>query len=156
MIRTRGLSFGPGRRVTAKLALCWLLMAMVLAPTLGRLHQVVHAGALERVHAGSGGLAAPVQAAKSAAPAAAAVSPAFITGHPLAPHGLVSLISLLLPEHAPVDCLLLDQLALADALHCGAPALPFAVPAQAPPMRHARGRSAPHVALFQARGPPAG
>lgn len=66
-------------------------------------------------------------------------------------HGL---LSLLLAPHAAVDCLLLDQLALGDALHSAPQALPTLVPAQAPPVQHAGRSAAAHVALFQARGPP--
>ena len=43
--------------VVRRVALAWLLLALVVVPTLGRLHQVVHGGALDQAHAG--GLAAP-------------------------------------------------------------------------------------------------
>ena len=43
--------------VVRRVALAWLLLALVVVPTLGRLHQVVHGGALDQAHAGL--LAAP-------------------------------------------------------------------------------------------------
>ena len=131
----------------AQAALAWLLLALVIAPTLGRLHQVVHAPALEHMHAGHAhGLPAALwTAAEGAAPHASGNS------HD---HGHV-LEHLLWAQHAPEDCLLLDQLALGDALCSATQALPAAVPAQAPLPQHAGRSAAPHVALFQARGPPA-
>jgi hypothetical protein len=62
----------------------------------------------------------------------------------------------LLPGHAPLDCLLLDQLALGDILHSAPVELPPAVPTQALPTPPAGRTAAAHVALFQARGPPPG
>ena len=126
---------GWWQRLSAQAALAWLVLALVAAPTLGRLHQVVHADALERVHTGQ----VPTQAQVGAAPAAVHA------------HGL---LQLLLAGHTPVDCLLLDQLALGDALHSASLALPAAVPAQAPPSLHAGHHATQHAAPFQARGPP--
>lgn len=152
----------PRRRLHAQmvqLALAWLLLALVAVPTLGRLHQVAHGSALDRVHAGQaqgGALAssfalAPASASASApAGTADAARPAAVVHR----HGL--LLSLLLDHHAPVDCLLLDQLALGDVLHSTPLALPDAVPAHAPPVGPAERTAGWHVALFQARGPPLG
>lgn len=117
-------------RVARRLALVWLLLALVVVPTLGRLHQVAHGGALDQMHAGQ------------QAPAAAE------QGHGPWP-------SSFLAHHAPADCLLLDQLALGDALHSATLALPDAVPPQALPPHSAGRAGVSHIALFQARGPPA-
>jgi len=125
----------PAKRasVAAWAALAWLVLALVAAPTLGRLHQVVHADALERIQAGR-----LVAGAES----------------PPAPSSVGGLLLQLVGSHSSADCLLLDQLALGDALHSAPPALPPAMPVQAPLPPHAGRATAPHVALFQARGPP--
>ncbi|RZJ08797.1 MAG: hypothetical protein EON50_18580 [Acidovorax sp.] len=148
------------------MALAWLLLALVAVPTLGRLHQVAHGGALDRVHAGQalaqgGALAGASAASSSSEPfasaavdaAAQATSPAHSRDHGHG-HESAQWLPLLLAGHAPVDCLLLDQLALGDTLHSAPVALPPAVPAHALPTRHAGRIAAAHVALFQARGPP--
>ena len=133
--------------VVRRVALAWLLLALVVVPTLGRLHQVVHGGALDQAHAGL--LAAPPslpgQTAWDPAPNARSAA---TTGHSL-------WLPYLLAHHAPVDCLLLDQLALGDALHSAPTALAAPTPAQAPLVHPAATAAARHVALFQARGPPA-
>ena len=120
----------------------WLLLALVVVPSLGRLHQVMHAPALQ-AHAlspAAAGAGAPITAAHTGE-----------SSHTAHAQGL---LDLLLAHHAPVDCLLLDQLALGDALHAAPLALP-AADAPLPPAVHAAGRaSTPHIALFHARGPP--
>lgn len=173
-----------------------MLLALVVVPTLGRLHQWEHAGAIEQVRAGQVGHATyAAQAGYSAAAGAQHVRHA-LRGEAAHSHGLHrpihaqsqepsqepsqetaqekvlkaaresvresahdhedhGLLSLLLPSHAPVDCLLLDQLALADALYSAPLTLHAAVLAQAPPLQRAERAAAAHVALFQARGPPA-
>lgn len=113
-------------------ALVWLVLALAWVPTLGRLHQIAHAQPLVQIHAGHGASAAADHAAAHA------------TG------GLGGLLS----THSLVDCLLLDQLALGDALWGAALALLPRLPALAPVVVQARGLQARHVALFQARGPP--
>ncbi|RQO79499.1 hypothetical protein [Acidovorax sp. FJL06] len=128
--------------VARHMALAWLLLALVVVPTLGRVHQMAHGGALDRVHAG--------QAQLPDAPTAEAAPAVLRQGH-----GLWLPLSLLVPQHAAVDCLLLDQLALGDALHSAALALPEAAPAQMATTQPADRTGAVHVALFQARGPPA-
>ena len=141
------------QQLPAQAALAWLLLALVVVPTLGRLHQVEHAEALEQMRAGHA-----VQAAQQADAHHRLAAASLAADEEAAPsteadhtHGL---LSLLLVPHAAVDCLLLDQLALGDALHSAPSALPTLVPAQAPPIQHAGRSTAPHVALFQARGPP--
>lgn len=124
----------PWRGLAQRLGLAWLLLALAVVPTLGRLHQVAHGDALHQLHAGQ----------QATTPAAA---PADQSHGPWLPPFLA--------HHAPADCLLLDQLALGDALH-GAPlALPDAVPSQAQPPHPAGRAGGAHIALFQARGPPA-
>lgn len=143
------------QQLPAQAALAWLLLALVLVPTLGRLHQVEHAGALEQMRAGHAVQRAPHGGSH---PGAAAAFLAEDEGAAFAEadraQGLPGLLSLLLAPHTSVDCLLLDQLALGDALQSAPSALPTLVPAQAPPTQHAGRSAAPHVALFQARGPP--
>lgn len=136
---------GRGRGLGAQWALVWLVLALVIAPTLGRLHQVGHAQVLQQVHAGhqaTGLHDAPGGIAHAAGSPAQAHSPA------------LDLVSHLLGSHGAADCLLLDQLALGDAL-TGA-LVPFTAPppAQATGLHRAIRHTAPHVALFQARGPP--
>jgi len=114
-------------------ALLWLVLALAWVPSLGRLHQVAHALPLAGVHAGH---AADLAHGDAPAPGASALLPP------------------LLADHSLVDCLLLDQLALADAA-LGAPqALPPALPAALPAPWQATGTAPRHVALFHARGPP--
>ena len=142
-----------------RVALAWLLLALVMVPTLGRLHQVAHGGALDRVHAGlvsAHGLQSwtvVLAPALRASPTGASGAPTADSAVPVAAHSH-GLLSLLLGQHAPVDCLLLDQLALGDSLHSAVLALPEAAPAHAPPADPALRTAASHVALFQARGPP--
>ncbi|MNT37609.1 hypothetical protein D3C72_1737520 [compost metagenome] len=85
-------------------------------------------------------------------PTAQADDPEAVHNHPAHAHNL---LDVLLAHHAPVDCLLLDQLALGDALHSAPAALATSVPAQAPRVHSAATAAVRHVALFQARGPPA-
>jgi len=151
------------RQLWAQAALAWLLLALVVVPTLGRLHQVLHAPALQ-VHAlspsaalaGAGdnqsqshNVVGPEAAGR---PTARADDPAAGHNHPAHAHNL---LDVLLAHHAPVDCLLLDQLALGDALNSAPAALATPVPAQAPLVHPAATAAARHIALFQARGPPA-
>ena len=92
-------------------------------------------------------------AAPSPLPGQPAWDPAS-TAQPAAAPGHSLWLPYLLAHHAPVDCLLLDQLALGDALQAAPLALP-AADAPLPPGVHAAGRaSTPHIALFHARGPP--
>lgn len=83
--------------VVRRVALAWLLLALVVVPTLGRLHQVVHGGALDQAHAGL--LAAP-----SSLPAQPAWDPVR-TAQPAAAPGHSLWLPYLLAHHAPVDCL---------------------------------------------------
>ncbi|MDP4074029.1 hypothetical protein [Acidovorax sp. A1169] len=122
-----------GRGWAAHAALVWLVLALAWVPTIGRLHQIAHAQPLAQIHTGHGPLAV-VEHASAHAP---------------------GLLGGFLSSHSLVDCLLLDQLALGDTLHSAAPALLPSLPALAPVATHAERVQARHVALFQARGPPA-
>ena len=111
---------GAGARAWQVAWLACLLLALAWVPTLGRVHQALHSGDHRTVpiqglaHTGHAGDAAHPHARAQAAPAAAA------------------LIESLLPAHTSgLDCLLLDQLALADGLLASAPGLP-AGPARSP------------------------
>lgn len=124
--------------------LACLLLALAWVPTLGRVHQALHSGDLRAMpihglaHAGHAADSAHPHASAQAAPAAAA------------------LIAALLPAHTSgVDCLQLDQLALADGLLASAPGLPAFSSAHHAPMGLVQHGWVLHQALFQARAPPA-
>ena len=114
-------------------AMLWLLLALVWMPSLGRLHQVAHAVPLAGVHAGYA-----TELAHDGAHA----------------HSASALLPPLLADHTLADCLLLDQLALADAALGTAQALPPRLPAALPAPWQATGTAPRHVVLFHARGPP--
>ena len=114
-------------------AMLWLLLALVWMPSLGRLHQVAHAVPLAGVHAGHA-----TELAHDGAHA----------------HSASALLPPLLSDHTLADCLLLDQLALADAALGTAQALPPRLPAALPAPWQATGTAPRHVVLFHARGPP--
>lgn len=124
--------------------LACLLLALAWVPTLGRVHQALHSGDHRTVpiqgfaHTGHAGDAAHPHARAQAAPAAAA------------------LIESLLPAHTSgLDCLQLDQLALADGLLASAPGLPVAPSTQHAPVGLVQHGWVLHRALFLARAPPA-
>lgn len=171
--RARAAALGVARRwagqglrvVGAQAALVWLLLALVVAPTLGRLHQVTHGSTLDRVHAGRVLLAlqAPTQAqAQGLGPLTLTPTPAqhpALAAAPAQPAGAVpasspGLFDLLAGHHSAADCLLLDQLALGDALYSIPMVVPAPVLAQAPPAPPADRVGVLHVTLFHARGPP--
>ena len=122
--------------LSARVALVWLVLALLLAPALGRLHQVAHADALDRIHAGYG-----------------AQIEALLPAHapPKADHGL---FQGRLPSHTATDCQLLDQLALGPAVPTAYVVLPQQTPVQALPTHHADATGAWPVVRPQARGPP--
>lgn len=130
--RVRAAGQGGVRRVGHALALTWLLLALLWAPALGRMHQAGHApGAVahaaphlhdrEHEHEHGGWLD-------------------HLWAHPA--------------EGAGVDCLLLDQTALGDVLYAPPLALPAVVPAPPPTLHRVCGPSGQRLAQFQARGPP--
>ena len=133
-----------GARAWQVVWLACLLLALALVPTLGRVHQALHSGDHRAVpiqgfaHTGHAGDAAHPHARAQVAPAAAA------------------LIESLLPAHTSgLDCLLLDQLALADGLLASAPGLPVAPSTHHAPVCSVQHGWVLHRALFQARAPPA-
>ena len=133
-----------GARAWQMFWLACLLLALALVPTLGRVHQALHSGDHRTVpiqglaHTGHAGDAAHPHARAQAAPAAAA------------------LIESLLPAHnSGLDCLLLDQLALADGLLASASGLPVAPSTHHAPVGLVQHGWVLHRALFQARAPPA-
>lgn len=128
------------QHLSARVALMWwvwLMLALLLAPALGRLHQVVHADALDRIHAGYGAQTETLRPAQHASPD---------TGHGLF-HGL-------LPSHTATDCQLLDQLALGHAVPTACVVLHQQAPVQTVPSHHADATGAWPVVRPQARGPP--
>ena len=131
-----------GARAWQMFWLASLLLALAWVPTLGRVHQALHSGDHRAmpIH----GLAHAGHAADSAHPhASAQVAPA-------------ALIESLLPAHTSgVDCLLLDQLALADGLLAPALGLPATPSTHHAPMGLVQHGWVLHRALFQARAPPA-
>lgn len=133
-----------GARAWQMVWLACLLLALAWVPTLGRVHQALHSGDHRTVpiqgfaHTGHAGDAAHPHARAQVAPAAAA------------------LIESLLPAHTSgLDCLLLDQLALADGLLASAPGLPVAPSTHHAPVCSVQHGWVLHRALFQARAPPA-
>lgn len=145
-------------------ALAWLLLALVLVPTVGQLHKVLHFAS----HAGQGravaalhahgldarGAAAGAVGAEAGAGAGAQV--AISPGAAAASEDDFSQgLRRLLPQHTAADCELLDQLALGQPLHAAALVLPAALPLGAPAARPLVGRVVRHVTAFRARAPPA-
>lgn len=128
---------GAWVRRVRQLALVWLLLALIAVPTLGHLHQVLHAQALDATRAGGLGHRHGTASALPAPPAVGALS-----------------LWELMPGHAAADCLALDQLTLGDAVGTTPWVLPPSLPAQPCAPAHGAGRAAQHVALFEARAPP--
>ena len=133
-----------GARAWQVVWLACLLLALAWVPTLGRVHQALHFGDHRAMpihglaHAGHAADVAHPHASAQAAPAAAA------------------LIEALLPAHTSgLDCLLLDQLALADGLLASAPGLPAVPSTHHAPVGLVQHGWVLHRALFQARAPPA-
>lgn len=102
-------------RFQQRFAFWWLALALVLAPALGRMHQVVHAP-LALGTASAGSAATATRLADAARVAVQGTEQAVDV-----PHGLFS-------SHASADCLLLDQQLLGGVL--------LATP-QAAPLTHA-------------------
>jgi hypothetical protein len=128
--------------------LAWLLLALVLVPALGRVHQALHSTAHLTVPVGG------VVHAVGDVPQAQAHTHARAQGLP-APVASKALVALV-PTHASgADCLLLDQLALADVLVAPALGVPASDGAHAAPVGWTQHAFALHRALFQARAPPA-
>lgn len=118
-----------------RLALAWLLLALVLAPALGRMHQVLHLPAGQ-------GLAHALHDDGHARDAASAGQQALDTLHAL------------FAGHSAADCQVLDEQTLVGAALGQAPAQvqaqPQLPPAKTPAPVPRAGRAAP----FHARAPP--
>ncbi|WP_291518930.1 hypothetical protein [Acidovorax sp.] len=141
----------PARTRAGALALWWLLLCLWVVPTLGQWHHATHGGA-----AGQGRAEASAPAAHAGHRHGAALAHPGPGSAPAAHADAASVLDGLLPGHAAADCLLLDQLALGDALHLAAVHLPLAAPRPATFPRCAISRPAQTLALFEARAPPRG
>lgn len=140
-LRTRA-----GVRVWNAAWLAWLLLALVLVPALGRVHQAMHFTAHRTVQVGG------LVPALGTAPQAHAHASAQGLPAPATTNALAALV----PTHASgADCLLLDQLALADLLLAPALGMPATHGSHAVPLGWTQQAFALHRALFQARAPPA-
>ncbi|RYF27043.1 MAG: hypothetical protein EOO33_05925 [Comamonadaceae bacterium] len=129
----------------ARQPLWWLALvcALVLAPMLGRMHQVVHAPGLWAQGAAASWAATHAHPhAHTAVPAHAPAAASADT-----PHALFA-------SHAGADCQLLDQLLLASALLGSLPAQAHALPGDAPVAPTARPHGTRRLAAFLARAPP--
>lgn len=120
-----------------RLLLCWLALAMLLAPALGRIHQVVHPavgqGAVFHVHA---------------APASASQADA----DPHAPgHWLLALFF----GHGHSDCQLHDQLNAWAGPPIAGPPLSAGLSTELPRHVEVQTASAGSAAFFDPRAPPA-
>lgn len=116
--------------VRRPLGLAWLLLALVLAPTLGRMHQIVHGAPVlfeAQVHAEEGDTGQHAH-------------------DPL--HALFA-------GHSSADCQVLDQHTLGGALLAQALALAQLVPQDPPAAQPTRAPSLRRLAAFHARAPPA-
>lgn len=147
---------GSGR--VRRAALAWLLLALVLVPTVGQLHKVLHFAP----HAGQGRAVAALHAHELDARGAAAGAVGAEAQVAISPGAAAASeedfsqgLRRLLPQHTAADCELLDQLALGQVLHAAALVLPAALPPGAPAARPLVGRVVRHVAAFRARAPPA-
>lgn len=127
------------QQLSARAALVWLLLALVIAPTVGRLHEVAHGGPIDRMHAGHTAQAAVSHGGTAGAQAA---------------HPASGLLQALWGDHAAPDCLLLDQLALGDALHSAPLVLPALAPVPAPLACRTDSVLLRWFTPQQARGPP--
>ncbi|MCW8163905.1 hypothetical protein [Verminephrobacter aporrectodeae] len=114
------------RAALARIALLWLLLALVAVPTLGHLHRVVHADAPHRVHADHADTHGLLER---------------LLGNHDSPLDCLSFDQLALGD---------------GPLHSGVPvALPTLAAAQAPVATAAERPAAQRVVPFQARAPPA-
>lgn len=144
-LRTRA-----GARAWKAAWLAWLMLALLVVPALGRVHQALHSSAHLAYlaplvgWAGAGGADAhPASHATRANPQG------------LAAPGAATSLSALVPTHASgADCLLLDQLALADVLLAHAQGVPAVHRSHGAPVQWTQHAFVLHRALFQARAPP--
>ena len=114
--------------------MCWLVLALVLAPALGLMHQVVHASA-----------SSPAQGALAVAGHGAQVA----TGN-----HTVDTIHALFAGHSKADCVLLDQVALGHVFPAKALPLLQPLPGVAPAFYASLEPRSQHATPFSARAPP--
>jgi len=140
--RPRTLIRTPCQPMSARVALWWLALCLVLGPALGRMHQVVH-----------GPLASPaVAAVKASAHGARSLDAG---AHHRAAEGGHAGVHALFQGHGGADCELLDQLLFGGAL-LPAPLLVAALAAAPLAVEAAsRGIDARLRRGFLARAPPA-
>ncbi|MBS0468480.1 MAG: hypothetical protein JSS31_03650 [Proteobacteria bacterium] len=123
----------PLQPLRHRLALAWLLLALVLAPLLGRMHQVLHVPvsgpALPHLQHG----AAPVSTVAQQA---------------------LDALHALFAGHGNADCQVLDHQTLVGAAAGQAPVLGQAAPQLPPAARPAATIGAREAVPFQARAPP--
>lgn len=136
----------PGAgRTRASLALCALVWALVLGPSLARWHEALHG------HGSAPAVAALTVASTATTTASSVTAPSAEVAAVASERGF---LQRLFSGHARADCWLLDQATLGYALPCTALSLPAVVLPQAAPWGTATGVAQRHVAHFQARGPP--
>lgn len=123
----------PDARLRARALLWWLVLAMLLAPALGRIHQVLHPPAWNQTQW------QPGVAVQGDAGAGRAVP------------WLLALFS----GHGHGDCQLHDQLNAWASPPAAGPSLPAALPQQPPRQVEGRTASAGSAAFFDPRAPPA-
>lgn len=147
-LRTR-----TGARAWKAAWLAWLMLALLVVPALGRVHQALHSSAHLAYLAPLVGWAGAGGA--DAHPASHATRATRANPQGLAAPGTATSLSALVPTHASgADCLLLDQLALADVLLAHAQGVPAVHRSHGAPVQWTQHAFVLHRALFQARAPP--
>lgn len=126
----------------------WLLLALVAAPLLARMHQVVHMPGL-----GAG--AAPAVSAVTAVSAAWQLSAAAAQPGNAAPQSLAPAVQALFGHHGSLDCQALDQLAHGQAPFFHLLWLPMSWAAAQSLTATLQLQSSPRWWAPLARGPPA-
>lgn len=121
-----------------RLAYAGLLLALVLAPLLGRLHQLAHAGQ------GRVAIALASTAIDAGAEPTASISA----------QDSIGFLESLFHEHGSSDCLLLDMLSAGDGLVDALPVLSAIAPGSVLARLQTECCFCQHVSQFQARGPP--
>lgn len=135
------------RSAPVRQLLWWLVLAMLLAPALGRVHQLLHPPAWQGQPAlgqpalGHGHLRGDAGAAPAAHAAHAATSGDWLLA--------------LFVGHSHSDCQLHDQLNAWASPPVAAPALPAALPQEPPRQLALRAAFAGSAAFFDPRAPPA-
>lgn len=124
----------PFQPLRHRLVLAWLLLALVLAPLLGRMHQVLHA---------VGGNTATAHLPHEAVPL------------PVVGQQALDALHALFAGHGNADCQVLDQQTLVGAAAGLAPTLVQACPQLPPARMPASTPGAREAKAFHARGPPA-